>query len=129
MTTTLPKPAGLKARGSAMWLEVAGTWTLRSDEVRVLEHACRTLDELDRLQREFAKTEPLVAGSMGQLVPNPLGREVRSHRDLLAKLLRQLNLPDPAVASGEHRSALSEKRSAAAKSRWDRVRALKEAAA
>jgi hypothetical protein len=61
----------------------------------MLEQACRTSDELDRLERAVRALPDLVTtGSTGQLKPHPLLAEVRAHRLLLERLTTALCLPN-----------------------------------
>jgi hypothetical protein len=122
MTTSRPrKPTGLGSRGSRLWRDITSDYSLRADELRLLEAAAKTLDELARLERALASEDVTVAGSKGQTRAHPLVASIDSHRRLLASLVKQLDLPDAETGTG--RSALSEKRSKAATTRWDRVRA------
>lgn len=120
----MERPSGLGSTGIRLWDDLVSVWELRPDEYRLLEHAARTVDELGRLQDLLARTDLFVEGSNGQPRSTPLLADLRGHRDLLLKLLRQLDLPDGVVAP--QRSALSEKRAAAANTRWARVRAQRE---
>lgn len=124
---TTRQPSGLGSRGGRLWRDVTTEYSLRADELRLLEAACRTLDELARMERALAAEDVVVAGSRGQRRAHPLTERVVEHRRLLAALVKQLDLPDAAEGSGE-RSALSLKRSKAAHARWDRVRAQRAAA-
>jgi len=112
-------PDGLRASGRQFWSDVAGTYELRLDEHRLLEQACRSLDELADLSEELMTAPVTVPGSMGQPRPNPLLAEVRAHRLTLAKLLSQLCLPD---ADDDSRTGQAQQRSQkatrAARSRW-----------
>ncbi len=76
------KPQGLQDHGTALWDEVSEAYELRLDEQRVLEHACRTMDDLERLQQALANNEVVVAGSAGQQRSSPLIGEIRGHRQL-----------------------------------------------
>jgi len=88
-------PSGLKAPGRRLWTAVAGLYILTASEVEMLRQACRTADELDRLERAVrALPELTTTGSTGQLKPHPLLAEVRAHRQLLERLTTALNLPD-----------------------------------
>src|SRR6187200_232259 len=88
-------PAGLKASGKRLWLSVIGKYVLTAAEVEMLGQACRTADELDRLERAVRQLSDLtVAGSTGQPKAHPLLEEVRRHRVLLERLAGALNLPD-----------------------------------
>jgi hypothetical protein len=71
------------ADGSAgqLWVSVAEKYVLTPAELEMLGKACRTADELDRLERAVrALPELTVPGSMGQPKPHPLLAEVRAHR-------------------------------------------------
>jgi hypothetical protein len=123
----MTKPRGLKARGSALYRDITENWEIPLDLRPVLEHACRTADDLDRLQRALADGEDWVVGSTGQAKPNPLFAEVRAHRALLAKLLQTLDLPElPDEAGQTAPSARSEKAARAAHTRWDNIRAIRD---
>lgn len=112
---TKPKtPAKLAAGGRSLWSAVVGEYELRADELRILEHAARTVDLIDNMAAELAKADLMVPGSMGQSRPHPLLTEIRGHRALLASLLKQLDLPDdnvPALSG-------SQKAGGAARARW-----------
>jgi hypothetical protein len=117
-------PFGLANGGLNFWHEIADDFELRSDELRLLEAACRTLDELTLIQRELSGANLVCTGSQGQDVANPLLAAAISHRRTFAAMVRQLALPDIDGETGETSNALSEKRRAAANTRWDRQRAL-----
>jgi hypothetical protein len=88
-------PTGLKAPGKRLWAAVATKYVLTPAELEMLGQACRTSDELDRLERAVRNLSDLTtAGSTGQLKPHPLLEEVRRHRLLLERLTGALNLPD-----------------------------------
>ncbi len=122
----MKRPDGLQPQGTALWDEISEAYELRLDEQRILEHACRTVDDLERLQQALANNEVIVPGSTGQPRTSPLIAEIRGHRQLLSRLVQQLDLPDPEAPT--QRSALSQRKAAAANARWDRVRAAREAA-
>src|SRR5829696_2900764 len=80
-------PTGLRAPGKRLWVAVAQKCVLTPAEVSVLVEACRTSDELDRLERAVRALPSLTTtGSTGQLKPHPLLEEVRRHRTLLERL-------------------------------------------
>jgi hypothetical protein len=88
-------PSGLRASGKRLWVSVAEKYVLTPAELTNLAEACRTKDELDRLERAVrALPELTTTGSTGQLKPHPLLAEVRAHRMLLERLTTALNLPD-----------------------------------
>ena len=115
MATT--KPSGIGKHGGKFWEEIAGSFNLRPDELRILEDACREVDLIERIAEELETADLLTMGSMGQLVTSPLVTEIRQHRALLARLLGQLKLPDE---SGQSRGAADRSTSAraAAVARW-----------
>jgi hypothetical protein len=47
----LKPPTGLKAPGRGLWTAVAGPYVLTPAELEMLGQACRTADELDRLEK------------------------------------------------------------------------------
>ena len=88
-------PTGLRAPGKQLWAAVAAKYVLTPAELTNLAEACRTKDELDRLEKAVrALPELTTRGSTGQLKPHPLLAEVRAHRLLLERLCGSLNLPD-----------------------------------
>jgi hypothetical protein len=88
-------PSGLKAPGRKLWLSVIDKYVLTAAEVEMLGQACRTADELDRLERAVRRLSELtVRGSTGQPKAHPLLEEVRRHRVLLERLTSALCLPD-----------------------------------
>lgn len=117
--TVLDAPEGLDTAGLRLWQQVAATWALRPDELRVLADACNEADLVDRLQAELVDAPLMVKGSQGQQVASPLVSELRQHRSTLAGLLKQLRLPDEddGALSPATKSAAAR---AAARARWDR---------
>lgn len=110
-----PSKLGPKAR--RLWTEVTGKYELRSDELRVLEDACREIDLVERLEAEFRDAPTMVKGSMGQMVANPILQELRQHRAVVARLLAQLKLPDE---DGRQQESVSNAARKAAMARWSR---------
>lgn len=87
-------PAGLRASGRRLWAAVAESFVLNAGEFAMLEQACRTADELDRLEKAVRALPELTAtGSTGQIKPHPLLAEARAHRLLLERLVGALALP------------------------------------
>jgi hypothetical protein len=89
-----PAPDGLKAPGKALWREVTAGLTLRSDELAILAAAARTADQIAGLEKAATGSKPLIRGSRGQDVLNPLVPELRQQRALLAQLLSRLDIPE-----------------------------------
>ena len=116
MSDQMP-PSGLKASGKRLWVSVAEKYVLTPAELTNLAEACRTKDELDRLEKAVrALPELTTTGSTGQLKPHPLLAEVRAHRLLLERLTGALNLPDEDEESGMRGSSRHAQR--AARGRW-----------
>jgi len=88
------KPTDLGREGSDLWKQVTGAYTLRSDEARALEDACRTLDRVVTMRKCLDADGFMATGSMGQPVVNPLVAEIRAHEAHHASLLSRLKLKD-----------------------------------
>lgn len=117
-------PAGLGTDGRELWRSIVRDFDLGDDELAVLAAACHTRDELASLQVELVG-QPLLIDGHGQVRAHPLLAELRAHRALLARLLKQLDLPaqndedddDELLTAAEHRKRAARK---AARDRWDR---------
>jgi hypothetical protein len=115
----LMPPSGLRAPGRRLWTAVAGLYVLTPAELAMLGEACRTADEVDRLERAVrALPELVVSGSTGQPKAHPLLAEVRAHRQLLERLTSALNLPDDDQVVGDRASTKHAR--TAAQGRWRR---------
>lgn len=113
-------PRNLKAKGARFWTQTVADYELTAGELLILEDACREVDVITRLEDAMAKGDLTVQGSMGQPVANPLLGELRQHRALLARLLKQLDLPqedeDATSGAGDRSTSARE----AARARWQR---------
>lgn len=87
-------PSGLAAAGRRLWRTVVGRYDLRPDEAALLAAAARTADELAVLEAALEDSPPVVVGSTGQPRPNGLFGEVRAHREILRRLLADLDVPE-----------------------------------
>lgn len=112
------KPARLGTQGARFWQQVAGEYELRPDEIVLLETACRTLDTIAQLDAAMAGEPLTTRGSLGQLREHPLLSEARQQRMTLARLLRQLALPEPDEIAAIRDAARSKRGRAAARARW-----------
>lgn len=120
MADQKPKaPTGLRTGGRQLWVAVMEDYILTPPETAVLAEACRTRDELDRLERAVRKLPDLVTtGSMGQARMDPALNELRLHRALFDKLTASLNLPDIDQKIGLRASSRRAQKAAIA--RWNR---------
>lgn len=109
-------PRNLGGKAQKFWRDVTGEYTLRADELIVLEDACREIELIEQIEAAQAEEPMIATGSMGQPVAAPLIQELRQHRSVLARLLGTLKLPDE---GGQGASASAKARSAAS-ARWQR---------
>jgi hypothetical protein len=91
----LRPPSGLRAAGRRLWSAVVSKYVLTPAELANLAEACRTKDELVRLEKAVRALPDLTTtGSTGQPKAHPLLEEVRRHRVLLERLTAALALPN-----------------------------------
>lgn len=110
-----PVPEYLGTKATVLWRDITKKFTLRSDELRILEDACREIDLVERLEDELRDSPLQVRGSQGQMVSSPLVSELRQHRVVVKALLGSLKLPDE---SGEQSGDASSPARRAASARW-----------
>ncbi|MFH8768272.1 hypothetical protein [Streptomyces sp. NPDC017958] len=110
-------PSGLGAQAAQLWQDIVEAQELRSDELRVLEDACREVDLIERMHIELQTAPLVVKGSMGQDVANPLVQELRQHRGLVARLLGSLKLRDEETEERDAQARQDQGRRAAL-TRW-----------
>ncbi len=115
-------PQKLGASGGQLWRDLAARFEFGPDERLLLEQACRTADDVTRLEQALAGEPLTTRGSTGQVRSHPLLAELRGMRLVLSRLLAQLDLPEE-QEDGVVRTAESERKRQAALSRWNRVRA------
>jgi len=114
-----PAPPALGPRGRKLWRAVAVfEYELRIDELILLESACRTFDDVERLRMALVGADLVVRGSAGQPAANPLLAELRQSRSLLAQHFRQLSLPDLDGAGTAVPKPKSAAHQRAARTRW-----------
>ncbi len=113
-------PAGLAEAGRALWLalvgDVAEDWELDRRELHLLERACVCADRLAELDAAVERDGATTRGSRGQLVVHPALSEGRMLELVQMRLLKTVELADPAEA----RSPASSRGKRAADARWSR---------
>lgn len=87
-----PMPSGLGAPGKRLWRRVVSLYALAEHEAEALAAACRTADDIARLEDSLKDAPVMVNGSRGQSIVNPLFTEVRAHRLAFARLLSAAGL-------------------------------------
>ena len=121
-TPSLPRaPRGLDNAGKALWRSVHAVFDFEDEPhtLAILEQACHTRDEIDRLEAAMEGQQYTVLGSARQVQVHPLVSEARFQRKTLAELLSRIGLPDNSDPDDPHirRSAAGRK---AARARWNR---------
>lgn len=119
------KPTGLGKAGSKLWRLISdpAKYTLRPDEVRILEDSCREADLIDEIERQLDGEPFMVTGSQGQDVIHPLIPELRQHRATLTSMLLKLKLPDDEDEAGGDSGDANPRATAAraaANARWSK---------
>jgi hypothetical protein len=109
-------PAGFDAAGKRLWKQITGKWSLRADELRVLEDACHEADLIDVLQAGCKGAPLYMRGAQGQQVVNPLFTEIRQHRTTLKLLMATLKLADD--SGGESPRSVAARKAVAV--RWNK---------
>lgn len=90
---TVTTPGGLDESGTRLWESVADAFDLDVHEQLVLLSACRTVDLLDRLSAQAARSPLTVRNAKGEEVTNPVVTEHRQQSLVLARLLASLRMP------------------------------------
>jgi hypothetical protein len=86
-------PAGLAVPGRRLWASVVDRYELDEHERALLVEAVRTVDLLDRLDREVRRDGPTIDTPQG-LRAHPAAVEARQQRITLARLISALRLPE-----------------------------------
>jgi len=108
-------PAHLGPRGKRLWKGVHEDFEVGTAERELLIEACRSADELDRLQEVIRDAKLIQPGSMGQPAAHPLLRELSQLRHVYVRLLAQLGFEaaenewDGLSASARARKAATER--------------------
>jgi len=110
-------PAGLAARGRALWRQIQARYVLDPLEAQLLAELCRTLDACDRMRRELAGGSLVVTGSTGQPRVNPLLGALEAQVKLADRLASSLGVSVPGSA-GAGKGAGHQRK--AARTRWRR---------
>jgi len=115
-------PATLEEAGTKLWDRIIADlpehWELDERELHLLESACHVRDQIAKLDALVAEDGMVVVGSRGAQQVHPGLAEARQLRGVEMRLLRALQLTNPADAS-----PTTKKAQRAANARWNRVRA------
>lgn len=108
-------PETLQNQGKELWNAVVEKYTLRIDELRMLEDACSATDMLADLEKGWLDLgRPMMSkGSMGQEVEHPLIGSIDKQRKARLAFLKLLKLPDDPMGA-----APANQQRGAAQSRW-----------
>ena|SRR5690606_32405365 len=122
---TPPAPPGTSANARRVWRSVLADYDLRGDEIELLRHLVGEITLVETLEKAWKTApEPLVRGSHGGTVANPILAEIRQHRAAVVALWKALRLPDvdeePADQTGHRPMSRSEAGRKAALARWRR---------
>lgn len=117
-TRGVKAPANLNGSGLRLWRNMTKSYVFGPHELDLLEQACRTSELIESMQGAIDKLDGdyFTIGHAGQPVITPLVAEIRQHRNVLARLLNSLKLPEEQAAD---RSTNARKAAAA---RWGNPR-------
>lgn len=115
-------PAGLAARGKALWRSIHQNYELDPLETELLTELCRVLDCCDQLQAEIKGLKSLaVLGSAGQWRAHPLLSALDVQRKTADRLAASLGISMPG-ASGVGKARAHQRK--AARTRWSGNKAV-----
>lgn len=89
-----PVPAGTKASGRRLWRDILAVYDLGPHERYLLTEAVQVADTVTRLQEAVRESDLTTTNRHGEIVSRPEIVECRLQRQVLAKLLAALRLPD-----------------------------------
>ncbi len=114
-------PQGLGSRGRRLWRSVTRDFEPSASELELLTEACRCLDRVEALEQAMQGAPLTVAGSRGQIVAHPLAADLRAERQLLSRLLAQIELPADDDNGGQWDGlSASQRARKAARAKWDK---------
>jgi P27 family predicted phage terminase small subunit len=85
-------PAGLSERARRLWDAVTAQYELDDHHLVLLESACRALDRAGAAAAVLERSGLTVTNKRGELRAHPLVGVERDARQLMARLLRELQL-------------------------------------
>lgn len=122
MTTERKAPSGISAGARSFWRQIASKYELRPDEYALLDRAVRVKTRLETLDKALETADLTHTNRYGEVVINPLMKEVRAQELVLSRLLAQLGIPDDESASAGKPGASSLAGAALVRKRWDAKR-------
>lgn len=103
------------SKGQAFRASVLADYELDAADLPLLEAAARLLDEIAELEAALDRDGAIVKGSRGTPIAHPALKELRDHRALFARTVKQLALPDE---DAEPESWTTKRARDAANARW-----------
>lgn len=110
-----PPPNCLGDAGVATWRSLTKAFQFHNGELVILEQLCKTQDEIADMEESLDEFGPMILGSRGQRVLNPVYGQIAAHRSLLDRLMLSLALPFDGEQVGRRRSPQAK---AAVNTRW-----------
>jgi hypothetical protein len=110
-----PAPGYLAEAGVEVWRNVTRQFQLHAGELVILGELCKTADEIAEMEDALDEFGPLIVGSRGQRVINPMYAQIAAHRSLLDRLMLSLALPTDGESVGSRRTPQAKQ---AATARW-----------
>ena len=101
-TQTIPAPSKpLGTAGYEFWedMHTEYDFTVEPDKLMILEQACKTLDVIDELEKDFIEKQSsyTATGSARQLTIHPVIAEIRVQRTTFQTLIKSLKLPENVI--------------------------------
>lgn len=107
-------PAGLAARGRALWRATQRSYVLDPVETQLLRELCTVVDRCDQIRAELKGERLTVLGSAGQYRAHPLLAALESQQKLADRLASSLGVSMPGASGAGHARK-------AARTRWSRA--------
>ncbi|AOX04780.1 hypothetical protein BJP05_00210 [Corynebacterium sp. NML98-0116] len=116
------QPEGLNTAGKHLWDSMHNEFDFAGEpgKLVILERACRTADQIAKLEEATSNAPMTATGSMGQLVIHPFIQEIRQQTSTLNTLIKSLGLPDSDEEAAVKAKTRQQAATKAANARWNR---------